>query len=173
MHILTDCEQNARLKKDHADACRLQFQQGQAKGREAQGEVDTREMQRLKQKHDVEVQRMRQDVDTAQRASRCLRGELKYMREERAKANAGWGDALKRRDELSKELDSKDKMLEKVQGEAAELEAKYQSVQHDLAAAEQSRESTEERLRAKESEVIVAIVKAHVRSRERICTDSS
>ena len=88
-------------------------------------------------------------------------------------AEAKYQSALKRQGELSKELDRKDKALEKVQGEAAKLTAKYQSVQHDLAAAEQSRESTEERLRARESEVIVAIVRAHARPRDRIYTDSS
>ena len=48
-------------------------------------------------------------------------------------AEAKYQSALKRQDELSKELDRKDKALEKVQGEAAELARKYHAAKKELA----------------------------------------
>ena len=48
-------------------------------------------------------------------------------------AEAKYQNALKRQDELSEKLDSKDEELAKVQGEAAELEAKYHAAKKELA----------------------------------------
>ena len=93
------------------------------------------------------------------------------MRVGRESANKGWGDALKELDELRLKLDSKEKELKEVKGEAAGLTKHYQSVVKELEDAKLSKKRTEEQLGAKKLEVLAVIVCARAKPCESICTD--